>query len=54
MKKAFNRIMVKIIPLNQSDVLTNSPESMSTDNAFSTPVLGIGKNSDFNTPFGER
>ncbi len=53
MKKVFDRATIKIITLNQSDVLTDSFEHQSVDNPFSTPVLGMGKNSDFKNPFSE-
>ena len=50
MKKVFDRIMVKIVTLGESDVLTDSMETV--DAPFSTPLLDM-KNSgnDFVNPF---
>ena len=50
MKKVFDRVMVKIESLGESDVLTDSMETV--DAPFSTPLLDM-KNSgnDFVNPF---
>ena len=50
MKKVFDRVMVKIVTLGESDVLTDSMETVEAP--FSTPLLDM-KNSgnDFVNPF---
>ena len=50
MKKVFDRVMVKIVTLSESEVLTGSLERV--DNSFSTPLIDIkSSGNDFVNPF---